>query len=173
MSFQHSITAAPTWHLAQLKPNGASLATRNLVRQGYEVFNPKHLISQRRGELFVSREVQLFPGYLFVGLGPSMRQWGPINGTLGVSRLVGFGGVASVVPGGLINELRRRCDTQGKVLAADDLAPGDAIRILSGPFAEFVSSVERIDAQQRVWVLLDILGRASRVQLDREAVTKL
>lgn len=173
MSFQHGSIVASTWHLAQLKPNGASLATRNLVRQGYEVFNPKHIISQRRGESFVSREVQLFPGYLFVGIGRSLRRWGPINGTLGVSRLVGFGGIASEVPCGLIDELRRRCDPQDKMLAVDNLAPGDPIRILSGPFAEFVSSVESIDSQQRIWVLLDILGRASRVQLDRAAVAKL
>jgi transcriptional antiterminator RfaH len=173
MTVQGEIIAAQTWHLAQLRPNGAALATRNLLRQGYEVFNPKHTVSRRRGEVFVAREEQLFPGYLFVALGQEKQHWGPINGTLGVARLVGFGGSAAVVPHHLIDELQRRCDETGLILPMPDLAPGDTIRILAGPFAEFVSKVERIDAQQRVWVLLDLLGRAARVQLDRAAVTKL
>jgi transcriptional antiterminator RfaH len=173
MTLPDHTTPALTWHLAQLRPNGSSLATRNLLRQGYEVFNPKHMVSKRRALRFVPREEQLFPGYLFVGLGQAKRQWGPINGTLGVARLVGFGGSAAVVPVSLIAELRRRCDAAGMMLPVPDLAPGDTIRIVAGPFAEFVSKVEKIDADQRVWVLLDILGRASRVQLDRAAVAKV
>lgn len=173
MSVQGQTFSAQVWHLAQLKPNGAALATRNLLRQGYEVFNPKHMVSKRSGDIFVRREEQLFPGYLFVGLAHDLRRWGPINGTLGVTRLVGFNGAAAVVPGHLIDELQHRCDDQGKMLLLDELAPGDTIRVLAGPFAEFISKVERIDGEQRVWVLLDILGRASRVQLERAAVVKL
>lgn len=168
----HSAPAV-TWHLAQLRPNGSSLATRNLLRQGYEVFNPKHMVSKRRALRFEPREEQLFPGYLFVGLGQAKRQWGPINGTLGVARLVSFGGSAAVVPIHLITELRKRCDDTDMMLPVPDLAPGDTIRILAGPFAEFVSKVEKVDAQQRVWVLLDILGRDARVQLDRAAVARV
>jgi transcriptional antiterminator RfaH len=173
MTVQGQVFSAQVWHLAQLKPNGAALATRNLLRQGYEVFNPKHMVSKRRGTTFVRREEQLFPGYLFVGLSHDLRRWGPINGTLGVARLVGFGGSAAVVPAQLIDELQHRCDDQGKITLPNDLVAGDTIKVLAGPFAEFVTKVERIDGQQRVWVLLDLLGQAAKVQLARAAVVKL
>ena len=173
MTVQGQVFSAQVWYLAQLKPNGAALATRNLLRQGYEVFNPRHMVSKRRGAAFVRREEQLFPGYLFVGMSNDLLRWTPINGTLGVARLVGFGGTAAVVPGQLIDELQYRCDDQGKITLPNDLAPGDMIKVLAGPFAEFVTRVERIDAQQRVWVLLDLLGQAAKVQLERAAVVKL
>ena len=162
-----------TWYLAQLKPNGARLATRNLTRQGFAVFNPMHQVTQRRAEQFVMREVQLFPGYLFVGLEPGVRRWGPINGTLGVNRLVGFGGEVATVPPALIAELRQRCDDSGHLQEPDGLVPGDSVRVVAGPFAAFVTQVERIEADRRIWVLLDLMGRATRVRLNAGEVAKL
>jgi transcriptional antiterminator RfaH len=50
------------------------------------------------------------------------------------------------------------------------LQPGDAVRLASGPFAEFVATVEKISPDQRVWVLLDLMGRTARMAVKSEAL---
>jgi len=53
-----------------------------------------------------------------------------------------------------------------------DFAPGDNVEIVHGPLSEFVGRVEKIDPQQRVWILLEIMGQTSRVRLDPDHLSK-
>jgi transcriptional antiterminator RfaH len=62
--------------------------------------------------------------------------------------------------------LRARCDEEGHLLQPQALKPGDRAHVLSGPFAQFVATVESLAPQRRVWVLLEILGGETRVWLD-------
>ncbi len=161
------------WFLVQLKPNGLATARRNLERQGFPLFCPMQPATRKRGARFVQTWQPLFPGYLFVAFRPDSAPWRAINSTYGVARLVRFGTDAPApVPQGLIQGLWMRCDEEGRLLPPDVLAPGDEVRILSGPFADFVTTVERISPDQRVWVLLDLLGRPTRVAVSRESVQK-
>jgi len=41
--------------------------------------------------------------------------------------------------------------------------PGDQVRIASGPFVNFVTTINNIAPDQRVWVLMDIMGRQTRM----------
>lgn len=155
---------ASDWYLAQLRPNSAQIALRNLTRQGFAIFHPIQVTTSRRGRAFVTQKAPLFPGYLFVGLGPDAAPLRAVNSTYGVSRLVSFGTTPTPVPRALISELAARCDAES---ALRELAPGDPVRLTTGPFADFVASVQQIAPDQRVWVLLDILGRATRVAIPR------
>jgi len=47
---------------------------------------------------------------------------------------------------------------------------GDAVKISGGPFAEFIATVETISPDQRVWVLLDLMGRTTRLAVQPEAL---
>jgi len=38
--------------------------------------------------------------------------------------------------------------------------------------SQFVGTVEKIDPQQRVWILLEIMGQTSRVRLDPDHLSK-
>lgn len=147
------------WFLAQLRPNGLALAERNLLRQGFRIFNPRQTRTRRRGDRFVTENCPLFPGYLFVGFDPLQGGWRAINSTYGVARLVSFGGQPRPVPEGLIDGLSARTDARTQRL----LEPGDRVRIAAGAFADFVATVDSLAPDQRVWVLLDIMGRETRV----------
>ena len=61
-----------------------------------------------------------------------------------------------------------RCDAAGKLLPPKQCTKGDAVKLLNGPFAEFIATVEDIDPQKRVWMLIDFLGRASRISVSPE-----
>ncbi|MEB3421679.1 transcriptional activator RfaH [Salipiger marinus] len=153
------------WYILQLRPNCLGLALRNLARQSFEVFNPQHFVSVRRSDGFRQRKEQLFPGYLFVSLDPNSGAWRSVNSTRGVARLVSFGGRPTPVPLELMSGLFSRCNQDGELLPPEQLREGDLVRITSGPFADFTTTIETIDKDRRVWVLLDVLGRATRVKM--------
>lgn len=166
------LTDAP-WYLAQSKPNQEHLAARRLGRLGIDVFVPLQMRTQRwRGRL---RQVTapVFPGYVFLGLDPARPQWRRVNSTPGITRLVRFGTEGPApVPSALVTGLMMRCDGDGYLCPPEDLKPGDAVRITAGPFAEMISTIEAIDAQERVALLIEIMGRATRVKLPKRDVVR-
>ena len=155
-----------SWYLAQLKPNGAARATRNLTRQGFETFYPLEDVTRRVSGKFIQKPRPLFPGYLFVALDIQSGPWRSVNSTQGVSRLVSFGREPSPVPGGLIDSLRRRCDENGLLKQLDEFQPGETVSVTWGPFADFVGQVEKIAPDKRVFVLMEMMGAKTRVILD-------
>lgn len=160
------------WYLAQLRPNSLRIAERNLHRQGFDLFCPVQTETRKVGAQFRTTESPMFPGYLFIRFDPALPGWRAINSTYGVSRLVGFGGYPAPVPASLVAALRLRCDEIGRIRPPADLQPGDAIRVVAGPFADFVTTIESIAPDRRIWILLDIMGRTTRVAIPMEGVQR-
>ena len=129
--------------------------------------------TKRQAGRFVSFLAPLFPGYLFLSAADGAPPARVVNSTYGVSRLVSFSeGSPAEVPREIVSGLMARCDDQGVLKPMDVLAPGDEVRITSGPFADFVGKVEAIGAQQRIWVLLDLLGGAAKVAMRQKNVQR-
>lgn len=150
------------WYLAQIKPGAHALAVSNLRRQGFEAFAPWRSETQRTRTGFKTKRLALFSGYLFVEPGTDPGAIRAINGTPGVNKLVQFGsGGPARVPGALIAGLRRRYE-DGENTMPQSLAPGSVVRIVRGPFANLIATVEAAPVGQRTWVLLDFLGRQLR-----------
>lgn len=159
-----------SWFVAQLKPNSARIAERNLARQGFETFLPRESRTVRRGARFVVEEKPMFPGYAFVRLDIAGGSWRAVNSTLGVVRLVRFGQALapSPLPDGLIAELRRRCDATGLLMPPEAWTEGQAVRVGAGPFADLLGRIVAVEPDRRIWVLLDILGGETRVSIDQD-----
>ncbi|ANK80003.1 MAG: transcriptional antiterminator [Rhizobiales bacterium NRL2] len=151
------------WFLAQLKPNGHKLAERNLDRQGFRYFLPMQEETRRQRGKFLTLLRPLFPGYIFIAFDPDHGLWRKVNSTTGVARLVSFGRSPAPVPSELVDGLMARCDREGKFQPPSTLAPGDAVRIARGPFTDFVATVEKLAPDNRVFVLLDLMGRKTRM----------
>lgn len=155
------------WYLAQYKPNCQWIAERNLKRQGLRTFLPRQETTKRVRGRFIEQVQPLFPGYIFVAFRPEEKAWRAVNSTYGVTQLVSVGLEPSQVPGQLIQQLMLRCDDREHMSVAPDFAQGDAVVLTSGPFAEFAATVDAIDPDRRVWVLLDIMGRRTRITVDK------
>lgn len=54
--------------------------------------------------------------------------------------------------------LAASADAAGAVRFGQELRPGDRVRILTGPLAERIATVTRLDEKHRVALLLEILG---------------
>ena len=51
------------------------------------------------------------------------------------------------------------------VPSTKSLNEGDSVEMLTGPFANFIATVDTIDPEQRIWVLLDFMGQKARMQV--------
>lgn len=153
------------WFLAQLKPNCANIAERNLKRQGFKTFFPMNDETRQRNGKSVSTIRPLFPGYFFVAFDVTRGCWHTVNSTYGISRLVSFGDKPAAVPLNFVSELILRCDADGKLFPTKTLKPGCQVAITTGSLANFVATVEKVAPDRRVWVLMEIMGGQTRVMV--------
>ena len=157
-----------SWFLLQYKPNSHQVALRNLHRQGFETFLPTQDVMQRKSTKFTKQVKPLFPGYMFVAFERESAPWRQINSTIGVSRLVSLNGQPRKLPLDLVSGLMLRCDASGKILPPTQLLAGDEVQVMSGPFANFIATIENIDAYHRIWVLMDFMGRRTQMEVHPE-----
>jgi transcriptional antiterminator RfaH len=169
-----SVTATPSkrWYVAQTHVHAESKATLHLGRQGFEVYLPRYLKQRRHARRVDTVAAPLFPRYLFVSVDMATQRWHSIRSTIGITRLVTNGDVPAVVPQAIIEGLKRREDTNGLVQleCRPRFAPGDKIRVLNGAFCDALGLFEGIRDQERVAILLDLLGRKVRVVLDMDII---
>ena len=158
------------WYLIQFKRNAHHIAERNLNQQEFKTFLPLQNFTGKRKSEFFSSIKPLFPGYMFVHIKPDGAPWQKINSTLGVSRLICQDGMPKMVPPAVVAGLISRCDSSGRLLPPTALQHGDTVEIQSGALANFVATVETIDSNRRIWVLMELMGQITRVQVTPEQV---
>ena len=158
------------WFVIQFKPNSHYHATNNLNRQGFETFLPLHDTTLRRNSRFVKSTKPLFPGYMFVSFNKAENKWQKIKNTYGVSRLITFNSSLKSIPSTFVDNLMKRYDSSGKLIPTVKMKKGDKVEILEGPFANFIATVEEYESDQRIWVLMDLMGRKTKMQTPSNAL---
>ena len=148
------------WYVVNTLAHQEGRAEANLRRQGFQVWFPSILRSRRHARRIDTVRAPLFPGYVFVQMDLKTTSWSPIKGTFGVRRLICERGKPAQLPDGLVEQLRQALETNG--IATPDqpwFRPGHQVRLLSGPFADYVGTLLKLTAKDRVTLLLTILGR--------------
>ncbi len=154
-----------SWFIVQFKRNSHRVAARNLGQQGFKTFLPMQSCIRKNRDKLLTIIEPLFPGYMFVSIDLGKEPWHKINSTLGVSRLICQEGIPMKVPEEIVTALMSRCDSSGKLLPPASLTSGDSVKILSGSLANFIATVETFENKQRIWVLMEIMGQSTRVQV--------
>src|SRR5689334_8151335 len=147
------------WYLVHTRPNGERKAIFNLDAQGFVTFLPQIERTIRHARRLKAVRRPLFPRYLFVKLNVACDRWTSIYGTTGVAGLLGQAGQPVPVPVGIVEGLLACCE-QGVARLDRELTPGQRVRILAGPFADFTATLTRLDESRRVEVLLEMMGTA-------------
>ena len=161
------------WFILQFKANSSHQATKHLNQQGFEIFLPLHDNTSRKVSRFISTTKPLFPGYMFIAFDRTETKWHKINNTYGVSRLVTFNSRLKSISTTFVENLMIRYDTSGKLLPIKKLKKGDQVKVLEGPFADFIATVETYDTEQRIWILMDLMGRKSKIQAPTDILQPL
>jgi transcription elongation factor/antiterminator RfaH len=161
------LEADERWYLVQTLPKSERKAAFNLTAQGFEPFLPEYRKTVRHARKLVTVKAPLFPGYLFLPLNLARDQWLCVRSTIGVARLYSSrDGTPIAVPYGVVDTLVSQCE--GELVRLDgDLHEGQNVRILSGPFADFVGNLNKLNDSERVQVLLQMMGTEVRVSLER------
>ncbi len=160
------------WYLIQFKNNFHKVAQQNLKRQAFKTFLPLQNFTSKNGTKFLTRVKPLFPGYMFVSIELDQEPWHKINNTRGVSKIICQNGIPKRIPSEIIIGLMSRCDSFGKLLPPS-LKKGETVTLTSGALANFVASVETIESDKRIWILMDIMGHPTKVQVAPEQLRSL
>jgi transcription elongation factor/antiterminator RfaH len=158
------------WYAVRTRPHREFRAQGQLAAQGFRTFLPRHRKSVRHARKLRTVSAPFFPRYLFVALDLSRDRWRSVNGTFGVMSLIMGQEGPSPVPRGVVENLIAACRAGGHIDLGAALVPGDRVRVLSGPFADLIGELIRIDGAGRVRVLLRLLGGEVPVSIAREAL---
>ena len=165
-----ALAGGERWFLVQTQPKGERKAELNLGAQGFRTYLPQILKTIRHARQLRTVRAPLFPRYLFIALDLERDRFLLVRSTFGVSRLLTHrDGRPIPVPAGIVESLIEHSD--GQLTRLDEgLVKGQCVRILIGPFAERIGTLERLDEAGRVRVLLELMGTAVPVSLHRSAL---
>jgi transcriptional antiterminator RfaH len=168
-----TLEANQRWYAAFTQPNGEQRSIMHLRNQGFAIYLPRFLKKRRSGRRTSYVAVPLFPRYLFVGIDLKHQRWRSVNGTIGICHLVSQGEWPVAVDERILHTIAAREGDDGLVrLAPPRFREGEAIRVTDGVFADQLGLYEGIADQDRVRILLDLLGRKVRVLIEAEAVAQ-
>jgi transcriptional antiterminator RfaH len=165
------MNATGRWYVVQTHPHAESRAMEQLRQQGFVTYLPK-LLKQRRHARKVETVIRpLFPRYLFVLVDITTQRWRAIHSTIGVTALLGGADGPVALQDGTIERLREQEGVDGFFHCKTvPFVRGAAIRVVDGLFASCSGWFEAMSDNQRVAILLDLLGKPVRVVLDAHSV---
>ena len=154
------------WYLIKTKPRQEKIAKQNIENQGYVVFCPTANIN--------NQFVTLFPGYIFVKLSKTKQNWSPINSTRGVSHFVRFGLDYARVPSSVIEFIKTNQDTTtDKLIELNKFKSGDKVQISDGVFINCLAIFKSYKSDERVVLLLNLLGRKQPLSVNKDSVVAI
>jgi transcription elongation factor/antiterminator RfaH len=160
------------WYVAYTRIGMERIAQGHLENQGFTTYLPRRRRERRHARKVDSVLVPFFPGYLFVAFDIEKDPWRSVNGTFGIRYLVGMGDTVSTVPDRVIESIRARENTEGLIEIAEEppFAPGEVVEITRGALAAQTAIFKCANDNQRVTLLLSLLGRETEVKLPSSAV---
>lgn len=169
--YGHYLGCPRGWAVVNTQPHKERLALQNLERQGYRVYCP--LIRRQRSHARRVEEVlrPLFPGYLFARVDAEAQRWRPMLSTLGVRTLVRCGERLSLIDDAFVQSLKSR-ELDGVIVRPrSPYRVGQQVRLAGGPFDGLVATIIDMHEHERLTVLLELLSRAVKVQIDDRKIS--
>lgn len=129
-------------------------------------------IQIRRGQRKTINE-KIFPGYMLVEMEMTDDAWLAVRTTQGVTGFVGMSSKPTPLPRHEVKAITKYM-TQATPQFKADFVDGEAVRIIEGPFNDFLGTVSSINEEKgKVEVLVSIFGRETPVELDFLQVQKV
>lgn len=147
--------------------------TMKLDGRVLEILIPtQNKIQIKRGKKTSIKE-KIFPGYMLVKLVLDDETWLAVRTTPGVTGFVGVGSKPTPLPPQEVLSIKKFMEQEAPKYKAA-FSVGEAVKIIEGPFADFLGTVDSIDeAKGKVHVLVSIFGRETPVELDFLQVSKI
>ncbi len=130
------------------------------LKKGIEIKNGKKTEVQRN----------IMPGYVFIEMEPNEEVFALVQKIPGVSAFLGAEGGSKPSPlpksevVGLLESIEERTDKPKSIIT---YRVNDQVKVIEGPFANFVGTVEHVDSEKgKIKAMVSIFGRPTSVELD-------
>ena len=116
---------------------------------------------------------KVFPGYVLVQMQMDDNSWNVVRNTPGITGFVGSGNKPTALAEGEVSAILKQM-TEAAPQVKVGFRKGESVRVVDGPFTDFVGVVDEINvAKGKVKVLLTLFGRETSVELDFLQVQRL
>lgn len=130
-------------------------------------------IQIKRGQRKTVTE-KIFPGYMLINMEMSDASWVAVKTTQGVTGFVGTSGNKPLPLSKSEVEAIQKYISQTETKFKADYIEGEAVKIIDGPFNDFLGTVSKIDDDKgKAEVLINIFGRETPVELDFLQIEKV
>ncbi len=117
-------------------------------------------------------ERRVFPGYILVQMIMTEESWYVVRNTPGVTGFVGMGNEPTALRPEEVSQIIKRMEAEAPRIKVA-YKTGQKVRIIDGPFNDFIGTVEEIDMERaKVRVMVSFFGRDTPVELDFLQVDK-
>jgi len=116
---------------------------------------------------------KILPGYVLVEMNMKDESWSLVRNTPGVTGFVGSGNKPTPLQEDEVDRILKQMEAEAPRVKPG-LRQGQSVRVIDGPFLDFVGLVDEISQEKgKVKVLLSLFGRETPVELDFLQVEKL
>ncbi len=145
----------------------------NMGEKIFRVEVPQKTVTQIKGGKKQEREEKIFPGYVLVEMIMDEDSWYVVRHTAGVTKFVGSAKRPIPAKDSEIKKIIHRSTSQSQKIELDVKA-GDKVRIVSGPFADFIADIiEVYPDKSKLRANVSIFGRETPVELEYKQINKL
>jgi transcriptional antiterminator RfaH len=74
------------------------------------------------------------------------------------------------VPADLVEGIKKRYNADEKIIQIEPFAPGEAVQLTRGPFADYIGTIEKIDRSRRVFILMEMMRAKARVVVEETQI---
>ena len=121
----------------------------------------------------VSVKEKIFPGYILVRIILDYLSWLAVRTTQGVIGFVGVGNKPTPISEAEVATIIKFTKEEAPIFK-EAFFVDDTVKIIDGPFAEFIGKVDSVDTEKgKVRVLVSIFGRETPVELDFLQVSRI
>ena len=142
------------------------IETMGMQDQIFQVIVPtEEEVEIRDGHRRTTRR-RVFPGYLLVEMILNDDSWYVVRNTPGVTGFVGSGTKPTPLRQEEVDKILKRIESEAPRVRVT-FREGQRVRIIEGPFADFIGTVDELDVDRgKVRVLVSFFGRETPVELD-------
>lgn len=149
------------------------VAAMNLSLKIFDILVPtRNIVVVRHGKKEETKE-KIFPGYILVRMILDDESWLAVRTTQGVTAFVGMGNKPTPISDKEVQAIMKFMQLEAPKFKTK-FSKGEAVKIVDGPFADFLGTIDQIDEEKgKVKVLVSIFGRETPVELDFLQIRKL
>lgn len=146
------------------------------MNMGHKIFRievPQKTVTKVKDGKRQEKEEKIFPGYVLVEMIMSDDSWYVVRHTPGVTKFVGAEKRPIPAHDSEIRKILHKAPTQVAKVELD-VKFGDKVRIISGPFADFVGDVTEVyPDKEKLRASVSIFGRDTPVELEYNQIQKV